>query len=758
MIINKQDVVRKKQYGQFFTPDVVAALAAVSTVNRDTKTIIDPMCGNGIMLDYAIDQHRFINNKSPFNITGIELDQFTFNETEKKYNKETLKYANVQIFNQDAFLLTSGIKNDHASPVFFQSFDSIIGNPPYIRYQNVAFLLKKHNTELLKLVNKIARVNSDSNTADILLRISLILPYIKSDQLDYKILEAFKLIKKYKNINQVTTINELWFALVAGYSGLSDISLPSWLLTWNLGKSNSYIGYVYSNSWKTRRYADDLKYFLFRFYKPILLIEQDGNWFDEALIPTSLMIFQRRQDEEIQTNLYDRRDRSFKIVSFNREFNISNKHNFIKAVKFINSNTNQDLIYNSNYFINFINNLDCNYENPAFSVEFRNEKEVISDLNIHDKYKIKPTNSILTKFNKDSTEATLPSILLRLINSKLNSRNFVLLKSLNISINQGLRTGFNPFFYVSQGSITNEDYPSNEEVANLLLKPELNLLKYNNLILYLKSQGVVVDDESNNNYPSVLVKTSTIYGNDYYIFPKKNLLKAIRYQKGINGNSNDLYYLIKIDKNDIITKPLKQYIEKAEKIEIIREDEVKHIFELSAVSPNIKKEKNGSVLTSWYNISLTARHYGNLYIPRVNHGLVNTYLNNLSSPLIIDANFSTITCKSDENLTYFLYALLNSIWIKLVLEVICTPMGGGALKVESIDLKKLPVPVFSKDEIFNLQKLGKEMKKFNNRGSVISRIDNIVLLAIGRLNKIKINELQEKIVDQLKKFKYKRIK
>jgi hypothetical protein len=65
----------------------------------------------------------------------------------------------------------------------------------------------------------------------------------------------------------------------------------------------------------------------------------------------------------------------------------------------------------------------------------------------------------------------------------------------------------------------------------------------------------------------------------------------------------------------------------------------------------------------------------------------------------------TLWGKSERNIL-IAFALLNSTWSKLSLELICTVMGGGALKVEASHLKRLLLPKLSEDKLEELEKAG----------------------------------------------------
>ena len=100
---------------------------------------------------------------------------------------------------------------------------------------------------------------------------------------------------------------------------------------------------------------------------------------------------------------------------------------------------------------------------------------------------------------------------------------------------------------------------------------------------------------------------------------------------------------------------------------------------------------------------------------------------NLGEPILVDANFSTFW--SDNSWTpSALKALLNSTWCQLLMEALGTPLGGGALKLEAAHMRNLPLPVFSKTAMEELQAEGARLL----RGSVETRekIDRIVFNAL----------------------------
>ncbi|MDR3246449.1 MAG: N-6 DNA methylase [Prevotellaceae bacterium] len=113
MKVVKQQV--KNKFGQYFTPKMVADfMIDLADIAPDSK-ILEPSCGQGIFLDLL--QQKGFNN-----VTAYEIDS----ELAKKFSN--VRYES---------FVTANIK---------ESFDLIIGNPPYIRWKNLEDNLKQELT------------------------------------------------------------------------------------------------------------------------------------------------------------------------------------------------------------------------------------------------------------------------------------------------------------------------------------------------------------------------------------------------------------------------------------------------------------------------------------------------------------------------------------------------------------------------------------------------------------------------------------
>ena len=157
--------------------------------------------------------------------------------------------------------------------------------------------------------------------------------------------------------------------------------------------------------------------------------------------------------------------------------------------------------------------------------------------------------------------------------------------------------------------------------------------------------------------------------------------------------------------------------------------------ELTAVATNIKRDRAGRPVNFWYQLpELAPRHCPLLFLGRVCGGQPTAYAN--SAGVVVDANFSTLwPVESDALPAEALLALLHSSWVWANLEASCTVLGGGALKVEATDLRRLSLPDLTADEVSRLSDLGRDL--LARRGSGITdHVDQVVGRALaveGRL-------------------------
>lgn len=127
------------------------------------------------------------------------------------------------------------------------------------------------------------------------------------------------------------------------------------------------------------------------------------------------------------------------------------------------------------------------------------------------------------------------------------------------------------------------------------------------------------------------------------------------------------------------------------------------------------------------------RHYAHIFVPRINSRKVISRINLSGNKIFIDANFINFWLDSDSRLTEFaLFALLNSNWIGIQFEELGSTMGGGALKLDAIQIKKCVLPSGILEHISRLDKLGKQLSEIpvHDSKEIIRAIDRIILGSI----------------------------
>jgi adenine-specific DNA-methyltransferase len=130
--IDETPLNHRKDYGQFFTPNPVARLMAEWVMKDDPKTILDPAFGLGVFFDEVTK----INSENQVVFTGYEIDNHII-----AYLNYNGRNPNLRIINNDYLEAEVG------------SFDGIICNPPYMRFQR---FLNRHDV-LPKIEEKLGK-------------------------------------------------------------------------------------------------------------------------------------------------------------------------------------------------------------------------------------------------------------------------------------------------------------------------------------------------------------------------------------------------------------------------------------------------------------------------------------------------------------------------------------------------------------------------------------------------------------------------
>lgn len=258
----------------------------------------------------------------------------------------------------------------------------------------------------------------------------------------------------------------------------------------------------------------------------------------------------------------------------------------------------------------------------------------------------------------------LPHELLNLIGDE-DACEYISLSDMGVDCGQGLRTGANDFFYLSIVRDDRDQYLA-------------------------RSKGW---DQG---------------GREYRV-QKSELIPALQNRREIEGLvvvpeklTTGVIYLSHEAEDDF-----KEYIDSAEQH---RDTKGRKFKDYSAVKSNEKRDGE-QIVRYWYMLPKFARrHLPNLCLTRVSSKLPECLYveQNVEKPIAIDANMVTLW-SDDQRINLITFAMLNSTWSKLYLELICTVMGGGALKIEASHLKKLLLPKLAEERLVQLEKAGAQI-------------------------------------------------
>ncbi|WP_145414870.1 N-6 DNA methylase [Paenibacillus xylanexedens] len=623
--LNSQEKIdKKKRLGQFFTDSKLAKLLSALSVEPEYISIFDPMCGKADMLTAA----SLFNNKAQ--LVGVDIDEGAIEKAEQNFCENNV--TNIQnLYNSNIFSKTILDK------LPFIQYDLVITNPPYVRYQSL---------------------NNDNESR---------LP--SAEEIRAALLD---IINNFQNLD----INDkkIYSELVKGYSGLSDLAVPSWILCSMLTKENGRLAMVVPESWLNREYAYPIHYLLLKYFDIEYVIEDvDRSWFKEALIKTNLVIAKKKARVE---NLYKEvRNKTYVHVGIKQAHGNESSlvGNIIPGLVLHEHQFKRELQLKLDKYmknglckrVNIINLYDSLVENAKETRWYKNIEGNASGKLKNNKGNLMPT--------------TLKELLAK------NKTEFITLEELGVQIGQGLRTGANKFFYVEL----------EEELGNMSLI-KLDQI-FDSKVIEVPSSVLLPVIRKQNELPlGYTVNSELTKGRVIWL---ENFIHPKDYTKlnGLNVQSK------------IMNAALSDYVSKAETMNIGMTGSEKYIPYLSAVKTNVTKMKNNdpNTIRYWYMLpKLSYRHKPELFVPRINN-LSPKFLLNDTLPLVIDANFSTIWTTDNSLVNKFtLIALLNSDWFILVCELLGSIMGGGALKLEATHLKKALLPKFSINNYLELTNLG----------------------------------------------------
>lgn len=617
------DVKRRKRLGQYFTGLGLGRVLAALAQAENAKTIIDPMAGSGDLLASCLE-----SGANPELIAGIEIDA-------------AAREACASRLPQVKCILGSAFDPDALSQLPARSWDLVISNPPYVRYQSLS---------------------DKADTAHAL---------PSAMQIRTGLLQELHLLPALDPEDK-----RLFAHLVSGYSGLSDLAVPSWILCAGLVKHGGRLALVVPESWLSRDYATVVHYLLFRWFDIEFVVEDEhALWFDDAQVKTTLIVARRVKRRTSALALSE--GASYCHIAISAA--AATPESPIGRLALPGCAPERSFAEQARVWLRNASDHSTGLARARpvpLKLACRNVIAAAS----RQKWFV-----ALGEADSGAAEGVyLPHEIYDWLSRFSLEPAFETFESQGVAVGQGLRTGANGFFY-ADGTRRGDEVALTfaGPLAGMTAKAPLSVVKP---VLRRQSElpvGFVFSprlaagwalDLRAHALPEDIMGARDLISAPYEPMPKE-VADVVRAAARANFGTD--------------SKPRK-------------------VWDLTAVSPNIRPAARGAPTRHWYMLpDFATRHLADVLLARVNSNTPKAYLNE-GRECLIDANFSTIwTMPSSKWSATALLAFMNSAWARAVIEKSGAVMGGGALKVEATHLRRLPVPTFDDVQLRKLGKLGK---------------------------------------------------
>lgn len=558
---------RRKRLGQYFSGLKVGRLLAAVANAECASSIIDPMVGSGDLIEACIEL-----GAKPALAIGMEIDAAAAAAARERL-------PDASIIDGSAFDPKTILKLPSTQ------YDLVIGNPPYVRYQQGAAYddgipgaatVRRHLRKSLELIDLEDRERSI-------------------------LIEA-----------------------AATYSGHADLAVPASILSMALVGPNGRLALVLPQAWLARNYSTQVRNCLAAFFDVETIIEDDStSWFPHALVKTSLLIARRRPVSS------SRMGSAHLHVHLGRK--AANNASLVGDLMTGSPHPEKDFAVSLVTGSTFFRGADFLQAAPAH------------------------LSSIDESRSGDFAEPVLRRIASQL---KIAAFQNGTLSALGVTAGQGLRTGANDFFYV-QPSADGCSFTSPLSAGPVQCAPS-----------HLRS---AVRDQR---------------GQQHAVLD----LRGVALPEDLRAGGKGHY--------DSMPKALADHVRRAAKALSGKPGRERPIPELSAVRTNVRPARPGRAPRFWYMLpDFQPRHLPDVYIPRVCARRPQAALADRS--VLVDANFATLRCEGQLPPTA-LMAILHSNWVWVWLETAGAVMGGGALKIESTMIERMPIPVLDRQQIEQL--------------------------------------------------------
>lgn len=675
---------RRKALGQFFSGLTLGRLLAALAIENAIESVIDPMAGNGDLLDAATER-AIKSTESLRHVHGVEIDRATAEVCGERLQLWRPFIRDLRIDARDAFSIAG------SAEFISGGYDLVITNPPYVRYQT----LSVQDSE----IPQCSPAEIRKNLVDIVRG--------RVDPLEFPI----------------------WRTLISGYSGLADLSVPSWILAASLVRPGGTLALVAPATWRSRNYGSVIAYLLARCFEVQYVIEDtQPGWFSEALVRTQLVVARRLSPADTVVPLIERDEMGMTPKAVSVSPSASDGASLVGSA-FPGPDPERS----------FADWVWRDEGRTPYSIAGIKVSDASLNLNPDDfdREKLRWLSSLEPLANsgplfvaqKIDSSRLIPNEMRHLIDG-IEAIDAVLPETLGLHVSQGLRTGCNGFFYVEQSGTG-----GNGAVVRLS-----KLFHHREIVVPEQALLPVVRRQAEVNGP---VKADRLSGRalvlEQWILPEDAATvsaASIAYQR--SG----------LPIPQVMPPQLADAVRNASATINSSSTDVKLIPELSAVKTNARLADEYTPPRFWYMLPrFGRRHLPDAFIPRINSGIPWVEVND-DPPVLIDANFSTIWSDRCEWTPFAVRAVLNSSWCRACMEALGTPLGAGALKLEATQLNRLPLPHLDRTSLAALHDIGVVLT--SDAESLIKEASLIVLA--GLTGKDTTHPLVSKISRDLEDF------
>lgn len=632
---------QRKRLGQFFTGLPLGTLLAHLALDRDCRAVIDPMAGHGDLLDAAAMTARSRGFQIE-RLDGLELDP----NTAAFCGRRMTALQEDGAFNGSRIVTGSAFDPSNVAALHAPGYDLVITNPPYVRYQSQ---------------------NGDGAGVD----------------------DVRRGLSAVADARVSSDERALWRTLVEGYSGLADLSVPSWLLSALLTRPGGRLALVVPATWRSRDYADVVRYLLLRLFRlEFIVADTQPGWFSDALVRTHLVVARRLAWDEAAAPLAGRT--SWPSACWLQVAPSAASGASLVGGAFPGPEPERHF---ADWTVAMTRQVQGIESRPfVLQDEWRTLEQRLGRKDWFQK--AEDRRDTLPLFACGTARpAALPEGLRDMLPAGTAPAHLQTLEQAGIRVSQGLRTGCNRFFYVTLAGDDGGEavaVEASDSFQNMRFRVPAEALRP-----VLHRQADMPAFMRGHLPPTRALDLSQ------WVLPEDQAVVA---------RAVETYRQRGESAPRVMPAELAAFVTRAARLAPDPKEPTRFIPDLSAVRTNIRQPANGrDIPRFWYMLpAFTARHLPTIFTPRINHGSPVGALNT-QPPVLIDANFSTMWPEQKRWTRHALYALLNSSWCRAAMESAGTPLGGGALKLEATHIRQVPVPSLSDSDCQTLETLGQQL-------------------------------------------------